>query len=84
MINVRRGANCSKKSEKVRKNRKKFEKIGLLSDKKTTGYQFDFEMPGDDPANPRIMRARTSIIHDREGKESSIVTIIHDCGMRNI
>ncbi len=34
MINVRRGANCSKKSEKVRKNRKKFEKIGLLSDKK--------------------------------------------------
>ena len=47
-------------------------------DKKTTGYQFDFEQPGDDPEHPKIMRARTSVIHDYEDKETGIVTIIHD------
>ena len=46
--------------------------------RKTTGYLFDFELPGDDPKHPKIMRARTSVIHDREGKDSGIVTIIHD------
>ena len=47
-------------------------------DKKATGHQFDFEQPGDDPKHPRIMRARTSVVHDREGKEAGIVTIVHD------
>jgi len=46
--------------------------------KKKTGYQFDFELPGNDPDHPRIMRARTSVIHDREGGETGIVTIIYD------
>jgi len=45
---------------------------------KTGGHQFDFELPGDVPDHPRIMRARTSIIHDKAGEESGIVTIIHD------
>ena len=46
--------------------------------KKKTGYQFDFEMPGDDPKHNRFMRARTSIIHGREGKDAGIVIIFHD------
>jgi len=46
--------------------------------KKAAEYQFDFERPSDDPKHPRIMRARTSIIHDKDGNESGIVTIIHD------
>lgn len=54
------------------------EKVRETLEKKTTGYHFDFELPSDDPKNPRIMRARTSVIHDREGKDSGIVTIIHD------
>jgi len=54
------------------------EKVRETLDKKTTGYQFDFELPTDVPDHPRIMQARTSVIHDKEGKETGIVTIIHD------
>ena len=54
------------------------EKVKQTLERKTTGYLFDFELPGDDPKHPKIMRARTSVIHDREGKVSGIVTTIHD------
>jgi len=54
------------------------EKVRETLDKKSTGYFFDFHLPGDDPKHPRIMRARTSVIYDREGKETGIVTIMHD------
>jgi len=54
------------------------DKVKETLEKKTTGNQFDFEQPGDDPEHPRIMRARTSVVHDREEKETGIVTIIHD------
>lgn len=54
------------------------EKIRYTLNKRITGYKFDFEWPGDDPKNLRIMRARTSVIHDKKGKDSGIVTIIHD------
>jgi len=53
-------------------------KVRETLDKKTTGHQFDFELPGDDPKHSKIMRARTSVIFDSEGKEAGIVTIIHD------
>ena len=46
--------------------------------KKKTGYRFDFKLPGDDPKYPRFMRAMTSVIHDREGKDTGIVTIFND------
>ena len=54
------------------------EKVKYTLNKKTTGYQFDFELPSDNPERPRIMRARTSVILSREGVESGIVTIMHD------
>jgi len=54
------------------------EKVKETLDKKSTGYFFDFNLPGDDPKHPRTMRARTSVIHDREGKQTGIVTIMHD------
>jgi len=54
------------------------EKVKETLGKKTTGYQFDFELPDDDPKHTKIMRARTSIIHDKDGEQSGIVTIIHD------
>ena len=54
------------------------EKLINILGKKETGYHFDFELPGDDPKYPRFMRAGTSVIHDREGKDTGIVTIFHD------
>ncbi|MBI9086086.1 MAG: PAS domain-containing protein [Desulfobacterales bacterium] len=54
------------------------EKVTETLDNKTTGYQFDFELRGDDPKRPRIMRARTSVVFDGESRETGIVTIIHD------
>lgn len=54
------------------------DRVRSTLEKKKTGYEFDFELPGDDPKHPRIMRARTSVIYDKEGRQSGIVTIIHD------
>jgi PAS domain S-box-containing protein len=53
---------------------------GIIStmEKKKSGYAFDFELPGNEPKHPRIMRARTSVIADKEGRQTGIVTIIHD------
>jgi PAS domain S-box-containing protein len=54
------------------------EKVTETLSKKSTGYFFDFHLAGDDPQHPRIMRARTSVTHDRDGRETGIVTIMHD------
>lgn len=54
------------------------DRVRSTLEKKTEGYVFDFELPSDDPSHPRIMRGRTSVISDREGKQTGIVTIIHD------
>lgn len=54
------------------------EKVKYTLDKKTTGYQFDFELPGTDTGHPRIMRAITSVIQDKNGSQVGIVMIIHD------
>jgi len=45
---------------------------------KSSGHMFDFETQSGDPKHPRIMSARTSVIYEQEGKETGIVTIIHD------
>jgi len=54
------------------------EKVKYTLDKKTTGYQFDFELPGTDAGHPKIMRAITSVIQDKKGSQAGIVMIIHD------
>jgi PAS domain S-box-containing protein len=54
------------------------DKIKTTLDKKETGYQFDFELPGYNSAHPRIIRARTSIIEDKSGTQTGIITTIHD------
>jgi PAS domain S-box-containing protein len=54
------------------------EKVRETLDRKATGSQFDFELMGDDMAHTRVIRARASLIHDREGKESGTVTTMHD------
>jgi len=54
------------------------EKVTETLSKKSTGYFFDFHLAGEDSQHPRIMRARTSVTHDRDGRETGIVTIMHD------
>jgi len=54
------------------------EKIRYTLDKNTTGYQFDFEWPGKNPKLPRIMRARTSVLLDKNREKTGVVIIIHD------
>ena len=54
------------------------EKVKYTLDKKTAGYQFDFELPGPDPGHRRTMRAITSVIEDKKGRQAGIVMIIHD------
>lgn len=46
--------------------------------KEPTGYEFDFELPGSVPDQIRIMRARTSVIQDKDGRQQGAVTIIMD------
>ena len=45
---------------------------------RSTGQTFDFELPDQVSEHLRIMRARTSVILDREGRQTGIITIIHD------
>ena len=53
-------------------------RVKTTLDKKKEGYEFDFELPGENTKHPHIMRARTSVIEDRNGKYTGIVTIMHD------
>ncbi len=54
------------------------EKLIYTFDKKMTGYEFDFEHPGEDPKNPRIMRARTSLLGEPDGTKVGTVLVIQD------
>ncbi|MCH8327613.1 MAG: PAS domain-containing protein [Candidatus Marinimicrobia bacterium] len=54
------------------------ERIITTLKKRITGHAFDFELPDAESEYPRIMRARTSVILNKEGQQSGIITIIHD------
>lgn len=54
------------------------ERMKSTLEKQETGYEFDFEMPGENEQRLRIMRARTSVIADKAGDKTGIITIIHD------
>ena len=54
------------------------ERIKTTLDKKKGGYEFDFELPGEDTRHPRIIHARTSVIENKTGKQTGIVTIMQD------
>lgn len=53
-------------------------KIKKTLQEKERGVQFDFELPKKHGKHPRIIRARTSMIVDKNGKERGIITIMHD------
>lgn len=54
------------------------DRIKYTLDRKESGYQFDFELAGDDKDHPNVFRARTSLIKDKEGKLTGIITIFHN------
>lgn len=41
------------------------------------GHDFDFRLPRGNADHARIMRARTSVITDKTGKQTGVITIIH-------
>lgn len=53
------------------------ERVKYTLAKKESGDQFDFELPGDNE-HPKIFRARTSVILDKNNKINGIITIFHD------
>ncbi len=54
------------------------DKIKSTLEKSDTGYEFDFELPGEDILLPRLIRARTSAFKDKAGNKVGIVTLMHD------
>jgi len=47
-------------------------------EKRETGHHFDYELPGEDPKHPEILRARTSIIEGKDSKYSGVIIILSD------
>ncbi len=54
------------------------EKVKDTLGTKSSGYQFDFELPGKVLKKLKIMRAQTSVFYSRDGKQSGVVTILRD------
>ena len=54
------------------------DRVKKALDKKETGYSFDFELPVEGKERPRFMRARTSVIQDKTGKQTGMVTFMYD------
>jgi len=55
------------------------DRIKTTLKKKKAGHEFDFELPRGNIDQPRLMRARTSVITDKAGKQTGVITI-----MRNV
>jgi PAS domain S-box-containing protein len=54
------------------------DRIKTTLEKKKAGHEFDFELPRGDTDHPRVMRARTSVITDKAGKQTGVITILHN------
>ena len=78
LLNVRLSEVIGRPIDFTIKNKKLREKFKNTFEEKTTEYQFDFELPADDPKILRIMQARTSLIKDKNDKKAGIVLTISD------
>ena len=54
------------------------DRIKTTLEKKKAGHEFDFELPRGNTDQPRLMRARTSVITDKAGKQTGVITIMHN------
>ena len=53
-------------------------KIKAVLGKNRSGTEFDFELPGGREEHPRVMRAITTALADRNGRQTGSVTIMRD------
>lgn len=54
------------------------DRLSYTLNKKESGYEFDFSLKREKSSAEKILRARTSVIKGKKGKEGGMVTIIHD------
>lgn len=54
------------------------DRIKTTLKKKKAGHEFDFELPRGNTDQPRLIRARTSVITDKAGKQTGVITIIRN------
>ncbi len=54
------------------------DRIKTTLEKKKAGHEFDFELPRGNKDQPRLMRARTSVITDKTGKQTGVITIMRN------
>ena len=78
MLGIRFSEVKDKPIDIVIEDRTLCEKVKNSLDEQISVSPFDFKLSGDDSEYPRIMRARTSVILDRENRPLGIVTIILD------
>jgi PAS domain S-box-containing protein len=53
-------------------------RIKYTLEKKDEGYEFDFDLPGAEGRHPRIIRGCTSLIMDKAGAYTGIITALQD------
>lgn len=78
MLNVRFSEVINRKIDYAIKEKTLRERVKHALEKKESGNQFDFELPGKNIDHPNIFRAQTSLIKNKEGKTIGIITIFHD------
>ena len=78
MLGIRFSEIKDKPIDKVIDDRTLCDKVKTSLDEQISVSPFDFKLSGDDSEFPRIMRARTSAILDRENRPLGIITIILD------
>ena len=66
--------------EFVIKEKTLLDRIKNVIAKQDAGFSFDFELHKEDSEDSIILRAQSSVIRDKDGEHSGIITIFHDVG----
>jgi signal transduction histidine kinase len=78
LLNIRFSSILNRPIDFAIKDKNLLEKMKNTFGKTAIASRFDFELPGDDPKRPRVMRARSAVIFDKKGAETGIVTLVQD------
>ena len=77
LLDVRFGDVLDKPIEFAIKDETLRDRVKPTLEKGTTGYSFDFEWAGENDS-PDIFRARTSIVFDKRGEQTGVITLFHN------
>ncbi len=78
LLNVKADKMLNQSIDKIFVDKELQEEVLLHIKYQDTGYQFDFEVPTKNSKYPVFLRARTSMIWDKNGKTSQIIYNFHD------